>query len=268
MVHTFGFIGTGRMGGAVAKAIAKKVPAENIYLYNRTEAKAATLAQQLGCRKATLEQAAQCHFVILGVKPQNMAALLQELAPFFAARPNMPVLVSMAAGLTIADLQKMAGKPYPVIRIMPNTPVEVGCGMITYCVSDEVKLTCRTVFEHSMAFAGVLDELPEELMDAGTAVAGCGPAFAYMFLDALAQGGENCGLPREKALAYATQMLLGAATLAQQTGTPPQQLKDAVCSPGGSTIEGVHKLEEEAFAQAVHHAVEASYKRNQELGKS
>lgn len=268
MVHTFGFIGTGRMGSAVAKALAKNVPVENIYLHNRTEEKAFSLAKQLGCQTATQEQAAQCDFVILGVKPQNMAALLQELAPVFAGRSKPPVLVSMAAGLTIADLQAMAGGQYPTIRIMPNTPVEVGCGMITYCMSNEVEPTARTIFVHSMEFAGVLDELPEELMDAGTAVAGCGPAFAYMFLDALAQGGESCGLPRDKALAYATQMLLGAATLAQQTGTPPAQLKDAVCSPGGSTIEGVHTLEAENFAEAVKHAVQASYKRNRELGKA
>jgi len=267
MVHTFGLIGTGRMGGAVAKALAKKVAAENIFLHNRTEEKAILLAKQLGCQIATQEQAAQCDFVILGVKPQNMAALLQTLAPVLAARSQPPVLVSMAAGLTIADLQTMAGGQYPTIRIMPNTPVEVGCGMITYCVSKEVGLTARTAFVRSMESAGILDELPEELMDAGTAVAGCGPAFAYMFLDALAQGGENCGLPRDKALAYATQMLLGAATLAQKTGTPPDQLKTAVCSPGGSTIEGVHTLEAESFTEAVKHAVEASYKRNQELGK-
>lgn len=264
-MHTFGFIGTGRMGSAVAKALAKNVPAENIYLHNRTEEKARFLADLLGCHTATVTQAAQCDYVFLGVKPQNMAALLQQLAPTFAVKS--PILVSMAAGLTIADLQTMAGGSYAVIRIMPNTPVEVGCGMISYCASDNVDVASLDVFVASMAAAGMLDALPEELMDAGTAVAGCGPAFAYMFLDALAQGGEKCGLRRDKALAYATQMLLGAATLAQKTGTPPDELRDAVCSPGGSTIEGVRKLQAENFADAVEHAVQASYRRNQELRK-
>ena len=267
-MYTFGFIGTGRMGSAVAKAIAKKVPAENIFLHNRTEEKAAVLAKQLGCQTAGQEQAAQCDFVFLGVKPQNMAALLQALSPVFAGREKPPVLVSMAAGLTVADLQKMAGSSYPVIRMMPNTPVEVGCGMISYCVSNQVTQAEKAAFVDCMEFAGLLDELAEEWMDAGTAVAGCGPAFAYLFLDALAQGGQQCGLPYDRALTYATQMLLGAATLAQQTGTPPQQLKDAVCSPGGSTIEGVRALDAEDFAATVQRAVEASYKRNRELGKA
>lgn len=262
---TFGFIGTGRMGGAVAKALAKNVPAGNIFLHNRTEEKARALALALDCQTATLTQAAQCDYVFLGVKPQNMAALLQQLAPVFAQKA--PILVSMAAGLTIADLQSMAGGSYPVIRIMPNTPVEVGCGMISYCASENVDRAALDAFVTALEAAGVLDALPEALMDAGTAVAGCGPAFAYLFLDALASGGEKCGLPREKALTYATQMLLGAASLAQKTGTPPAQLRDAVCSPGGSTIEGVRTLQAECFCEAVEHAVQASYRRNQELRK-
>lgn len=264
-MHTFGFIGTGRMGGAVAKALAKSVPAGQIYLHNRTEEKAQSLAAQLGCHTATLTRAAECDYVFLGVKPQNMAQLLQQLAPILAEKP--PILVSMAAGLTIADLQTMAGGSYGVIRIMPNTPVEVSCGMISYCASENVPAAALEIFVSSMAAAGVLDALPEEQMDAGTAVAGCGPAFAYLFLEALTRGGEQCGLSREKALTYATQMLLGAARLAQETGTPPAQLREAVCSPGGSTIEGVRKLQAEHFCEAVEHAVQASYRRNQELRK-
>ena len=123
------------------------------------------------------------------------------------------------------------------------------------------------VFCRQMRFGGLLDRLPEKLIDAGSAVAGCGPAFVSLFIEALADGGVAAGLPRAKAMEYAAQMLLGTAALAMETGKHPAQLKDEVCSPGGSTIAGVRALEQGGFRAAVMNAVDAAFLRTKELGK-
>jgi len=268
MNNTFGFIGTGNMGGALARAAAKSVDPAKIWLTNKTQAKAETLAAELGCRAVSkAELAGACGYLFLGVKPQMMADLLAELAPVLAARKDRFVLVTMAAGLTMADIREMAGGAYPVIRIMPNTPAAVGSGVILYDATEDVSAEELSVFCEALAAAGLLDPLPEKLIDAGSAVSGCGPAFADLFLEALADGGVACGLPRAKAMMYAAQMLLGAAQLALESGKHPGELKDAVCSPGGSTIAGVRALEQRAFRAACMEAVEAAYRRTKELGK-
>jgi len=268
MNNTFGFIGTGNMGGALARAVSKVARPEVIWLSNKTHAKAAALAAELGCRAVSVKDvAANCGYVFLGVKPQMMAELLSEIAPILAARTDEFVLVSMAAGLSMAQIQAMAGKDYPVIRIMPNTPVAVGAGMIQYDTTKNVTAQQRQVFCEALAEGGILDPLPEHLIDAGSAVSGCGPAFADLFMEALADGGVACGLPRAKAQLYAAQMLMGAAKLVLESGRHPGELKDAVCSPGGSTIAGVRALEQRAFRAACMEAVEAAYRRNKELGK-
>ena len=268
MNNTFGFLGTGNMGGALARAAAKVARPEVIWLANRTPAKAAALAQELGCRAVpAADAAANCGFLFLGVKPQMMAGLLSEIAPILAARTDAFVLVSMAAGVTMAQIRAMAGGDYPVIRIRPNTPVSVGEGVILYDRTDNVTQEQQRVFCELLSQAGLLDPLPEQLMDAGSAVSGCGPAFADLFLEALADGGVACGLPRAKAQRYAAQMLLGAAKLVLESGRHPGELKDAVCSPGGSTIAGVRALEQRAFRAACMEAVEAAFRRTGELGK-
>ena len=268
MNNTFGFIGTGNMGGALARAAAKCMAPEALFLANRTPAKAQAMAAELGCTVADNAWiAAHCGFIFLGVKPQMMAGVLAELAPVLAQRQDRAVLVSMAAGLTIETLQQMAGGDYPVIRSMPNTPVAVGSGVISYDRSDNVTEDELALFCENMAEAGLWDFLPERLMDAGSAVAGCGPAFAAMFLEALADSGVACGLPRAKAMEYAAQMLIGTAKLAMESGQHPGQLKDAVCSPGGATIAGVRALEQGAFRASAIEAVIAAYRRTKELGK-
>jgi len=268
MNNTFGFIGTGNMGGALAKAAAKKMVPEAILLSNRTAAKAEKLAEALGCRAVSVEPAArESGYIFLGVKPQMMAGLFETIAPVLAEREEEFILVSMAAGLTISDIRRMAGAEYPVIRIMPNTPVEVGSGVILYDASENVAESVLTQFCENLEFAGMLDRLEEKLIDAGSAVAGCGPAFACLFAEALADGAVACGLPRKKAMEYAAQMLMGSARLILESGQHPGALKDAVCSPGGSTIAGVRALEQGAFRASVMNAVEAAYKRTKELGK-
>ena len=267
MENTIGFIGTGNMGGALARAAAKAVPGENIYLFDIFTEKAQALASELGCNCGTLENISECRYIFLGVKPQMMAELFEQLSVKLAQRNDEFVLVSMAAGLKMERIQELAGYKYPVIRIMPNMPVSVGCGMIEYDTTENVTEAQLEGFLQLMQYAGVLDKLPEELIDAGTSVAGCGPAFAFLFIEALTQGGMECGLTEEQAMLYAKQMLLGSAKLALESDNHPSWLREAVCSPGGSTIEGVRVLQNGQFSELVADAVKASYKRNQELGK-
>lgn len=268
MGKKIGFIGTGNMGGALARAAAASVAPEDLYLANKTAAKAQALAQVLGCSAVDVLSAARdCDLIFLGVKPQMMGDLLAQLQPVLASRESPFTLVSMAAGLTMEQIRKMAGADYPVIRIMPNTPVAVGQGVVLYDLTENVTEEALASFLNAMAGAGLVDRLPERLIDAGSAVAGCGPAFACLFLEALADGGVACGLPRGKAMEYAAQMLRGTAALAMETGQHPGAMKDAVCSPGGSTIAGVRALEQGGFRAAAMNAVEAAYHRTRELGK-
>ncbi len=260
-----GFIGTGNMGGALAKAAAKAD--FSIYLYDKCPEKAQALAEELGCEAGSLADAAACRYIFLGVKPQMMEELFSELAPILQQRSDAFVLVSMAAGVPMSRIQQLAGEQYPVIRIMPNMPVSVGAGMILYDVTENVTGEQETQFLSVMEYAGVLDKLPEKLIDAGTSVSSCGPAFAFLFMEALKKGGTDCGLPEAKAELYARQMLLGAAKLALLSPMELSQLRQAVCSPGGSTIEGIYALQDGSFPETVAAAVVASYRRNVELGK-
>ena len=194
-----------------------------------------------------------------------MADMLADIAPLLEKRETRFILVSMAAGLTIADIQKMAGGSYPVIRIMPNTPAAIGEGMILYTCGDGVTKAEEKLFLDAMAGAGRLAAIPEGHMDVGAAVSGCGPAFVDLFLEAMADGGVACGLPRAQALEFAAQMMVGSARLALESGKHPGALKDAVCSPAGSTIQGVRTLENAGFRGAVMEAVIAAYEKSKSL---
>ena len=263
----FGFIGTGNMGGALARAAAKTVEKQNLLLADAYAPVAESLAQELGCEAVPAAQVAKiANVIFLGVKPQVMEAMLSDIAPVLATRQDF-VLVSMAAGVSIWDIRRMAGGDYPVIRIMPNLPVQVGVGMILYDYTNNVSEAFVQAFLHGMSQAGRLDRLPEGLIDAGSALSGCGPAFVCLFAEALADGAVACGLPREKAKLYAIQTILGTAQTLLEKGMHPGELKDAVCSPGGSTIAGVGALEQGAFRASVIEAVAAAYQRTLELGK-
>ncbi len=259
---TWGFIGTGNMGSALARAVRKKAEGSHILLANRTPEKSRLLSRKLDARPMDNMSVAQnADYIFLGVKPQMMADMLSEIAPVLAERNDPFLLITMAAGLTIARVREMAGGSYPVIRIMPNTPVSVGEGMILYACSPDVTEEDKQIFLETCAGAGRFCPLPEHLIDAGSAVCGCGPAFADLFLEALADGGVACGLPRALAYEFAAQMLAGSARLALESGQHPGVLKDAVCSPGGTTIQGVRRLEEGGFRGTAMNAVIAAYEK-------
>lgn len=257
----YGFIGCGNMGGAIAAALSKAT--KDILLADPL--KAEELSAQLGCACGSGEEAAACQRLFLAVKPQVMGAVLEDLRPVLAEKK--PLLITMAAGLEIATIEKFAGIKLPIIRIMPNTPVSVGKGVIQYCCNELVDEAVIADFLQDMRYAGIVDRIDEKLIDAACSLSGCGPAFVYLFIEALADGAVACGVPRDKALEYAAATAAGAAEMVMATGKHPGVLKDAVCSPGGSTIEGVKALEERGFRGTVMDCVTAAYQRNKELGK-
>lgn len=268
MTYDLSFIGTGHMGAALARAAAKTVNPARMLLCNRTREKADALAAALKCASGDNENAArESRFIALGVKPQGMPALLHSIAPVLKARSDRFCLITMAAGLTAARIADLAGGDYPVVRIMPNTPVAVGEGVILACANQAVTGAEKADFERMFSAAGRIDWLDEALIDAGSAVSGCGPAFVCLFMEALADGGVAAGLPRKKALEYAAQTLIGTAKLAIAENAHPAALKDDVCSPAGSTIAGVRALEEHAFRAACMDAVIAAWQRTRELGQ-
>lgn len=261
------FIGVGNMGGTLARAAVRSVGPEQVLVTSRTLEKAQRFAASCGCAAATNTEAAErARYLFLGVKPQMMREMLSGIAPVLRARSDRFVLVSMAAGLSMAQIAEFAGGDYPVLRIMPNTPAAVGEGMIPYCANDAVTAEETAEFCRILHCAGRLDPLPERLIDAAGALSGCGPAFVYVFLEALADAAVACGLPRAKATQHAAQTVLGAAKMVLETGEHPAALKDAVCSPAGSTIAGVHALEAGGFRAAAEDAVLSAYRRSLELG--
>ena len=268
------FIGTGNMGGALARAACRAAGPEQVILSNRTREKADALAAELGCIAADNEEAVrQARYIFLGVKPQMMRGLLDTLAPVLRECHEAgadKVLISMAAGLRIDDMRPhllQAGYDVPLLRIMPNTCAAIGMGMTALSAPEGAEEAHLQAVEDLLSQTGRVERVPEELLDQFTSIAGCGPAYVYPFIEALADGGVAIGLPRGQALTYAAQTVLGAAAMVLETGKHPGQLKDEVCSPGGSTIAGVASLERSGLRAAAIGAVLAAYRRNGELGK-
>ena len=244
---TLGFIGTGNMGGALAQAAAKN-DNNRLLLANRHPEKAQRLREKIGGELTdSRSAAAMADYIFLGVKPQMLETLFAEIRDSLSARTDRFVLVSMAAGTSIEKVQRLAGGDYPVIRIMPNTPVSIGEGMILYACSKELRQEEKNAFLEAMAAAGRFSPLEERLIDAGSAVSGCGPAFVDLFIEALADGGVACGLPRAQALEYAAQMTAGSARLILESGRHPGELKDAVCSPAAPPFRASGPWRRQAF---------------------
>ncbi len=264
----FGFIGCGNMGGALASAVAKSIPEKDISVCDAFVQKAEDFAKEKGVCASTAKEIAQvCDYIFLGVKPQSFDVLFAEIAPILQKRSDAFVLVSMAAGISISAVERLAACDCAVIRIMPNTPVSVGAGVILYSVNAKVTDADIADFCRALSAAGVVDPIPEDKIDAASALSGCGPAFVALFAEALADGAVECGLPRDKAALYAAQTILGTAELILESGKHPGQIKDAVCSPGGTTIEGVHALEEGGFRATSINAVTAAYNKTLKLKK-
>ncbi|MDR0598772.1 MAG: pyrroline-5-carboxylate reductase [Treponema sp.] len=277
-------IGAGAMGTALMKGAASAAGGGNIIFtdVNLSKARAAAKALGAGVRASNLEAARASEWVFLAVKPQALPGVLAEIAPALGEAPRgkagagPPVLVSMAAGWSIARIQAVisgagkapavpAGDLPPVVRIMPNTPAQVSRGLIALAASPAVGASRLAALERILGGAGMVDQVEEPLLDAATGLSGSGPAFVCQFIEALADGGVLAGLPRDKALRYAAQTVLGTAAMVLETGKHPGALKDLVASPGGTTIEGIAVLERNAFRGTVISAVEAAWRRSLDM---
>ena len=264
MSYTAGFIGCGNMGGTLAAAAAKGVGGENILVADFDRNKILKHAQNYGTVPADAKKiAAECGMIFLGVKPQGLRQTLADIRETLAARKDRFVIVCMAAGVTLATVEELTGAP--VIRIMPNLPAAAGEGVILFCPGKGVTAEETAAFETLMRPAGMLQSIPENKIDAASAVTGCGPAFVCMFAEALTDGAVRCGLTREQAERFALQTVLGTAKYLLESGKDPAVLRAEVCSPAGSTIEGVAALEQGALRAVVMEAVDASFRRTKEL---
>lgn len=275
MDNTFAFIGAGNMGGAVISAVCKAISPGKVFVYDRDAEKAAALAEKTGCQAAETagEAVAAAQFVVLCVKPNLIEPVLRSLCPSLRAareQGSAQVLASIAAGVTKAQLREILeaeGLFLPVIRLLPNTPVAVGKGLTLISPDERVMPEPMSLLRAALAPGGETVVIDEGYIDPATPVFSSSPAFIYMFIEALADGGVMAGLPRDKAQQFAAQALVGAATMVLETGKHPGQLKDEVCSPGGSTIVGVEALERGAFRHSVAMAVYEAYQKTLQLGK-
>lgn len=247
----------------MAGAIARRLKDVDILLNNRTTEKAEKLAKELGPSARVCDPLSLCeqsHFVFLGVKPTDMKAVSETLS----SCESNAIFVSMAAGLSLASLSRL----FPnrkLIRIMPNTPVAVGKGL-TFVAYGDISGEEKTAFKSLMAPCGELIEIEESKIDAASVLTGSAPAYLDFFIDALAEAGTRLGLSKEDATAYVLGMAEGAIALAREGEASPKELGKAVCSPGGSTIEGVDILLNQGMYEHVSLAAAATYYKNRALG--
>ena len=272
MEKKIGFIGAGNMGGALIVAAGKSIGPEQVLITDYLPEKAAELAAQVGCETAAdnSEIVRRCERVVLAVKPNVMRDVVRGIAPAVTERVRAGkelILVTIAAGITTDTIKECLETQVPVIRIMPNTPVAVGQGMILLTGGSEVTEEMYARFRTCLAKAGDFERLPESAIDITSSISGCTPAYAYMFIDSLAVGAVQVGVPRAQALRLAAKTVLGSAAMVLESGLHPDQLKDNVCSPGGSTIVGVTALEENRFRYAVEQSIIRSTEKNCSLGK-
>ena len=262
-----GFIGLGNMGASLAKAVWQAHRTDKFLLSNLSQDRVDDFIASYGGQASSNEEIfAEADVIFLGVKPAQVSTLLAESQAILEKRESL-LLISMAAGVTLEKLASLVPIQHRFIRMMPNTPVSIGQGVISYTLSANCQADDKEGFCQLLQHAGLLFEISEGLIDAATGLAGCGPAFVYLFIEALADAGVQTGLPRETALQMAAQTVLGAGQLVLESKQHPGVLKDQVCSPGGSTIAGVASLEAHAFRGTVMEAVKKAYKRTKKLGK-
>lgn len=271
-MHKIGFIGAGNMGGALIVAATNSGNPTDVIITDYDLEKAKALAAQTGCDFAQTNEdiVKNAEFVVLAVKPNIIRGVVTALSPVIsacAAEGRKLILVTIAAGITIETIKDCLETKVPVIRIMPNTPAMVGKGTILITGDGEIAEETVQEFQAALAAAGAFEQLAESAFDYTTSISGCTPAYTFMFIDALADGAVQVGVPRAQAIRLAAQTVLGSAAMVLETGIHPDQLKDNVCSPGGSTIVGVNALEQYGFRFTVAESIIKSTQKNCELGK-
>ena len=261
-----GFIGCGNMGSAMIGGILKKgvFAKDEIIVSNLTEEGSKRSREKLGVVTTmdNCEVVKNANIVILAVKPQFYEEVINEVKDYLTPEHK---IVGIAPGKTLAWLEEKFGLLLKVVRLMPNTPAQVGEGMTGACVNERVTredpdqiLTITNSF-------GRTEVVPERMMDAVGAVSGCSPAYVFMFIEAMADAAVAQGMPRKQAYQFAAQSVLGSAKMVLETGMHPGELKDMVCSPAGTTIEGVRILEQNGFRSAVFEALQGAADKGKKM---
>ena len=256
-----GFIGTGNMGYAILKGLLKIYSQDELMITDANKDKRKQVSQETGVAAAEDNEtlAKSVKYIVLAVKPQYYGAVLKDIAPVVTKEQ---VIISIAPGITIDDLKKELGDDKRIVRAMPNTPALIGEGMTGVCYdrqlfTEEEEKEIHTFFSSF----GKMRIVEERLINAVVCVSGSSPAYVYMFIEALADSAVKYGLPRDTAYEMAAQAVAGSAKMVLETGKHPGELKDAVCSPGGTTIAAVSALEEAGFRSAVIKAVDACFEK-------
>ena len=261
-----GFLGAGRMATALARGIldAGLATADQMLASDVESQQRDRFQQETGIRttSSNLDVAGFCSLAILAVKPNHVTEVLQEIRKLFANK----LLISIAAGVSIANLENNLEEQVRVIRCMPNTPALVRCGAAGFATGQNVTSADSALAEQILKAVGLGVHLPEKLIDAVTGLSGSGPAYLFLVIEALSDGGVEMGLPRDVATKLAAQTVLGAAQMVLTTGRHPGELKDMVTSPGGTTIEGLHALEQAGVRAAFMNAVRAATEKSKKLG--
>lgn len=263
-----GFLGAGRMASALAGGFLRAglTTPDLLIASDVFEPARAAFSKTLNARvtPANLDVVEASAILILAVKPDQIVNLLAEISP--ALRPSH-LIISIAAGVTLARMEAVTPPETRLIRVMPNTPALVGASASGYALNHAATVEDAVLAQQLLGAVGVAFQVKESLLDAVTGLSGSGPAYAYLMIEGLSDGGVAAGLPREVATQLAAQTLLGAAKMVLETGQHPGALKDAVTSPGGTTIEGVHELEKGGLRAALMNAVRAASEKSKRLGQ-
>lgn len=253
-----GFIGVGNMGSAILKGFLKnKIPSKDIFIYDIDKERLNKFKQEYNVNTCVSyeELINNIDCLILAIKPNIFKEVLSQLAPFLKA--NDTLVVSIAAGIKIDFIKNILQNPSAqIVRIMPNINAEICMATSAYCYSDNVKEELLDEIISYFEKIGSIYYIEEEKFSIFTAIAGCSPAYVYLFIDSLAKGAQKMGISKKLALEIATNAVIGSANMLNKSNKHPWQLIDEVCSPGGTTIEGVCTLENENFQQAIVKAVE------------
>lgn len=252
MEKSIGFIGCGNMGKAMLKGLlnSTNINKENIIISTKSEESRVNIINEfkVNCVLDNIEVAKAAEILFLAVKPNLYKQILKELESHIKSDA---VIISIAAGITLEDMESWLDKEYKIIRTMPNTPALVGEGMSAICPNSNIQQKDLEIICALFENFGKYEILEEKYFDAFIALCGSSPAYVFMFIEAMADAAVKLGIPRNKAYKMAEQSILGSAKLALETGKHPAELKDMVCSPGGTTIEAVIELENSGFRSAI-----------------
>lgn len=266
---TVGFLGAGKMASALASGLVRAgIAGKDDILASDVNSQARTaFTDATGARTtaANAEVAKASTVLIVAVKPDQVEGLLKEISPEITERH---LVISIAAGVTIAKMESVLPSGARVVRVMPNTPALVGASAAGFALGKAAKEQDAQTVTRLLSAVGLAYQVKESLLDAVTGLSGSGPAFVYIVIEALSDGGVAAGLPRDVATKLAAQTVLGGAKMVLETGLHPGALKDQVTSPGGTTIEGVHELEKGGLRAALMNAVRAASDKARKLGGS